>query len=47
MFNRRFVLEPLLEIAPEIRHPQTKEPIIRYAAAVARQKVKKLNADDC
>jgi 2-amino-4-hydroxy-6-hydroxymethyldihydropteridine diphosphokinase len=47
MFNRRFVLEPLLEIAPEIRHPQTKVPIIRYAAAVARQKVKKLNADDC
>jgi 2-amino-4-hydroxy-6-hydroxymethyldihydropteridine diphosphokinase len=47
MFNRRFVLEPLLEIAPEIRRPQTREPISRYAAAVARQKVKKLNADDC
>jgi 2-amino-4-hydroxy-6-hydroxymethyldihydropteridine diphosphokinase len=47
MFNRRFVLEPLLEIAPEIRHPQTREPISRYAAVVARQKVKKLNADDC
>lgn len=42
MFNRRFVLEPLLEIAPEMRHPQTKEPISRYAAGVARQKVKKL-----
>ena len=44
MFNRRFVLEPLLEIAPEIRHPRTKEPISRYAAGVARQRVKKVNA---
>lgn len=44
MFNRRFVLEPLLEIAPEIRHPRTKEPVNRYAAGVARQQVKKLNA---
>lgn len=44
MFERRFVLEPLLEIAPELRHPKTKEPISRYAAGVARQKVKKLSA---
>jgi 2-amino-4-hydroxy-6-hydroxymethyldihydropteridine diphosphokinase len=44
MFGRRFVLEPLLEIAPELRHPKTKEPIIRYAAGVARQRVKKLSA---
>jgi 2-amino-4-hydroxy-6-hydroxymethyldihydropteridine diphosphokinase len=41
MFERRFVLEPLLEIAPELRHPQTKEPISRYAAGVAKQKLKK------
>jgi 2-amino-4-hydroxy-6-hydroxymethyldihydropteridine diphosphokinase len=41
MFNRRFVLEPLLEIAPEVRHPLTKEPISRYAAGVARQNVKR------
>lgn len=45
MFERRFVLEPLLEIAPELRHPKTKEPISRYAAGVARQKVKKLSAE--
>ena len=44
MLERRFVLEPLLEIAPEIRHPQSKEPISRYAAGVARQRVKKVNA---
>jgi 2-amino-4-hydroxy-6-hydroxymethyldihydropteridine diphosphokinase len=42
MFARRFVLEPLLEIAPEIRHPQTKEPISKYAADVVRQKVKRI-----
>ncbi|HEY7303951.1 MAG TPA: 2-amino-4-hydroxy-6-hydroxymethyldihydropteridine diphosphokinase [Bryobacteraceae bacterium] len=41
MFDRRFVLEPLLEIAPEARHPRSKEPIGRYVAGVARQKVKK------
>lgn len=42
MFERRFALEPLLEIAPELRHPQTKEPVSRYLAGVARQKLKKL-----
>lgn len=42
MLERRFVLEPLLEIAPELRHPQTKEPLARYLAQVARQKVRKI-----
>jgi 2-amino-4-hydroxy-6-hydroxymethyldihydropteridine diphosphokinase len=42
MLNRRFVLEPLLEIAPEIRHPATKEPISRYMKNVLGQKVKKI-----
>ncbi len=42
MFERRFVLEPLLEIAPELRNPKTKEPVSRYLAAVARQRVRKL-----
>jgi 2-amino-4-hydroxy-6-hydroxymethyldihydropteridine diphosphokinase len=45
MFERRFVLEPLLEIAPALKHPKTKEPISRYAAGVARQRVKKFNLD--
>ncbi|HSU61707.1 MAG TPA: 2-amino-4-hydroxy-6-hydroxymethyldihydropteridine diphosphokinase [Bryobacteraceae bacterium] len=43
MLQRRFVLEPLLEIAPELRHPQTKEPLSRYPAAVSRQKVRRLS----
>lgn len=44
MLDRRFVLEPLLEIVPEIRHPRTKEPLRRFAAEVARQKAKKISA---
>ena len=43
MFERRFVLEPLLEIAPELRHPVTKQPVSRYLANVAGQKVKKFS----
>jgi 2-amino-4-hydroxy-6-hydroxymethyldihydropteridine diphosphokinase len=42
ILERRFVLEPLLEIAPELRHPQTKEPLAKYLAQVARQKMRKL-----
>ncbi len=42
MLERRFVLEPLLEIAPELRHPGTKEPLTKYLSQVARQKVRKL-----
>ena len=30
MLERRFVLEPLLEIAPELRHPGTREPLSKY-----------------
>ncbi len=41
MFDRRFVLEPLLEIAPDLRHPATKEPLSRYSQSVAAQKVRK------
>jgi 2-amino-4-hydroxy-6-hydroxymethyldihydropteridine diphosphokinase len=43
MFNRRFVLEPLLEIAPEVLHPRTKEPVSRYMTGVAKQKLKKFH----
>lgn len=42
MFDRRFVLEPLLEIAPELRHPLTKQPVSRYLSAVALQKLTKV-----
>jgi 2-amino-4-hydroxy-6-hydroxymethyldihydropteridine diphosphokinase len=44
MFERRFVLQPLLEIAPEVRHPLTNEPVSRYSAGVARQRVRKLES---
>jgi 2-amino-4-hydroxy-6-hydroxymethyldihydropteridine diphosphokinase len=44
MTERRFVLEPLLEIAPEIRHPVTKRPLRRYLNVLAGQKVRKLRS---
>jgi 2-amino-4-hydroxy-6-hydroxymethyldihydropteridine diphosphokinase len=43
MLDRRFVLEPLVEIAPELRHPQTKEPLAKYLGKVARQKLRRLD----
>jgi 2-amino-4-hydroxy-6-hydroxymethyldihydropteridine diphosphokinase len=43
MTERRFVLEPLLEIAPEIRHPVTKRTFRTYLSALTGQQVRKLN----
>ncbi len=40
--QRRFVLEPLLEIAPNLKHPETKEPLSAYLSNVAAQKIRKL-----
>ena len=40
--ERRFVLEPLAELAPELRHPITKMSVRQMLAAVARQDVQKL-----
>jgi 2-amino-4-hydroxy-6-hydroxymethyldihydropteridine diphosphokinase len=40
MLERRFVLEPLLEIAPELRHPATKEPLVSYLGKVKGQKLR-------
>jgi 2-amino-4-hydroxy-6-hydroxymethyldihydropteridine diphosphokinase len=40
MLERRFVLEPLLEIAPELRHPATKEPLASYLGKVKGQKLR-------
>jgi 2-amino-4-hydroxy-6-hydroxymethyldihydropteridine diphosphokinase len=40
MLDRRFVLEPLIEIAPELRHPQTRELLAKYLNRVASQKMR-------
>jgi 2-amino-4-hydroxy-6-hydroxymethyldihydropteridine diphosphokinase len=40
MLQRRFVLEPLLEIAPSLRHPVTREPLRTYLAATLDQQVR-------
>lgn len=42
MFERRFVLEPLLEIAPDLRHPLTKELLSRYLKSLSGQRVLKV-----
>jgi 2-amino-4-hydroxy-6-hydroxymethyldihydropteridine diphosphokinase len=39
MIERRFVLEPLLEIAPGLRHPVTGKPLRDYLTDVRGQKV--------
>lgn len=40
MLQRRFVLEPLLEIAPDLRHPVTREPLRGYLPATLNQQVR-------
>jgi 2-amino-4-hydroxy-6-hydroxymethyldihydropteridine diphosphokinase len=40
MLQRRFVLEPLLEIAPNLRHPATREPLRDYLPATLAQQVR-------
>ncbi len=42
MLERRFVLEPLLEIAPDLRHPITKELISKHVPGVSMQKLRRL-----
>jgi 2-amino-4-hydroxy-6-hydroxymethyldihydropteridine diphosphokinase len=39
MGERRFVLEPLSELAPELRHPKTGKTIREMLAAVANQRI--------
>lgn len=41
MLDRRFVLEPLLEIDPALKHPQTKEPLGRSLFQLRGQRVRK------
>jgi 2-amino-4-hydroxy-6-hydroxymethyldihydropteridine diphosphokinase len=40
--DRRFVLEPLSELAPEFRHPRTCQSVREMLAAVSNQKVHKV-----
>lgn len=42
MTARRFVLEPLLEIAPKIRHPVTKQLLRKYLDALTGQQVRRV-----
>jgi 2-amino-4-hydroxy-6-hydroxymethyldihydropteridine diphosphokinase len=39
MCERRFVLEPLLELAPDIKHPRTAQPLSQFLRAVQDQPV--------
>lgn len=41
MFDRRFVLEPLVEIAPELRHPESNELLSRRLELLAHQRVRR------
>ena len=41
MLERRFVLEPLLEIAPDLRHPETMELLRERLRSVTGQKVQR------
>lgn len=43
MTNRRFVLEPLLEIEPELRHPRTGEPFQEILMDLEGQAVRRWN----
>jgi len=47
MSERRFVLEPLCEIAPALRHPVSHELFSRQLLNVQNQIVKKLGAATC
>jgi 2-amino-4-hydroxy-6-hydroxymethyldihydropteridine diphosphokinase len=42
MTDRRFVLEPLAELAPELRHPRTGQTVKEMLAQVGNQKVHRI-----
>lgn len=41
--DRRFVLEPLAELAPDLRHPRTRQTVREMLGAVSNQKVQKVS----
>lgn len=41
MLERRFVLQPLFEIAPDLKYPGTNKPLKSYLPAVASQRLNK------
>jgi 2-amino-4-hydroxy-6-hydroxymethyldihydropteridine diphosphokinase len=43
MLDRRFVLEPLIEIAPDLKFPGTMKPLKSFIPAVSSQRVRKLH----
>lgn len=45
MLERRFVLEPLLELAPSLRHPVTRQPLKTALAELRGQTVKRVSID--
>jgi len=45
MLERRFVLEPLVEIAPSLRHPATRRLIKDELGKVSSQKLRRLSAE--
>lgn len=45
MLERRFVLEPLLEIAPALKHPQTRQPLVKSLASLTGQRLRKWAAE--
>jgi 2-amino-4-hydroxy-6-hydroxymethyldihydropteridine diphosphokinase len=47
MTGRRFVLAPLAELAPELRHPRTKKTMRELLAAVQGQVVRRLDPPPC
>lgn len=43
LLQRRFVLEPLLELVPTLRHPVTRQPLAAALAEVRGQAVKRVS----
>ena len=42
MMERRFVLEPMVELAPELRHPITRQSMRELLSAIKGQKVRRI-----
>ena len=42
LMDRRFVLEPLAELAPDLRHPRTRQSVREMLVTVSHQKVHRI-----